>query len=378
MTIGPVQTQFLQIPTPFHLESGDVLQDVTIAYETYGTLNADKSNAVLIFHALTGSQHAAGTNPGVASVGELWTKECVQGWWDNFIGPGKAIDTDQNFVICANYLGSCYGSTGPRSINPETGKPYGSSFPQISAFDVIRSQLYLLKEFEIDCLKAVIGGSLGGMLALLMAIRCPDLVRIVMPIATGVETTALQRILNFEQIVAIRTDPKFQNGDYYDSESPKEGLALARMISHKTFVSLNVLEGRARQEILTDERIGQFYSLSHPIESYMLYQGYKFAERFDANSYLRIMDLWQRYSLGEIGPELFRACADQKYLIFSIDSDVCFYPEEQMVIVQALENGNMDVTYITVHSDKGHDSFLLEPELYAPYMQFVLNREASD
>lgn len=376
MTIGQVQTQFLEIPQPFHLESGEVLPHVTIAYETYGTLNPSRSNAVLVFHALTGSQHAAGTNPAVEGVGDLWTQECVLGWWDDFIGPGKAIDTDQYFVICANYLGSCYGSTGPRSINPETGKAYGSSFPQISAFDVIRSQLYLLKQLQIDCLKAVVGGSLGGMIATLMAIRCPDLVRIVIPMATGIETTALQRILNFEQIMAIRTDPKFQRGDYYEGDPPKEGLALARMISHKTFVSLKVLEGRARNEIITDDRIGQFYSLSHPIESYMLYQGYKFAERFDANSYLRIMDMWQRYSLGQIGPELFQLCHHQKYLIFSIDSDVCFYPEEQMAIVRALEAGNMDVKYITVHSDKGHDSFLLEPELYAPYIQFMLNSEA--
>ncbi|MBE9032533.1 homoserine O-acetyltransferase [filamentous cyanobacterium LEGE 11480] len=375
MTIGPVQTQFLQIPTPFHLESGEVLNDVTIAYETYGILNADASNAILVFHALTGSHHAAGINTAVSGVEPLWTKECIQGWWDDFIGPGKAIDTDQHFVICANYLGSCYGSTGPRSINPKTGKAYGSSFPQISAFDVIRSQKHLLRHFKIDCLRAVVGGSLGGMMAMMMAIRCPEMVKTVIPLATGVETTALQRILNFEQIVAIRNDPNFLNGDYYEHEPPREGLALARMIAHKTFVSLKVMEGRARQEIITDERIGQFYSLSHPIESYMLYQGCKFAERFDANSYLRIMALWQHYSLGQIGPDLFRACKDQKYLIFSIDSDVCFYPEEQRSIVQALEASKIDVKYITVHSDKGHDSFLLEPELYAPYIHFVLNSE---
>jgi homoserine O-acetyltransferase/O-succinyltransferase len=372
MSIGPVETQFLTIATPFPLESGAVLHGVTIAYETYGTLNADASNAVLVFHALTGSQHAAGINPAVAGV-PLWTDECVLGWWDDFIGPGKAIDTNSLFVICANYLGSCYGSTGPRSINPQTGKIYGGSFPSISGLDIIRCQLYLLKHLKIRCLKAAIGGSLGGMMAMLMAIHCPELVQIVMPIATGAETTPLQRIHNFEQIMAIRNDPQFQGGDYYEGSYPREGLALARMIAHKTFVSLKVLQNRARQEILTDQRIGEFYTLSHPIESYMLYQGYKFAERFDANSYLRIMDMWQRYSLGPIGGDLFRLCRHQKYLIFSVDSDVCFYPEEQMAIVQALEAGNIDVTYITVHSDKGHDSFLLEPELYAPYVQFVLS-----
>ncbi|MFM2430251.1 MAG: hypothetical protein RLZZ511_1464 [Cyanobacteriota bacterium] len=371
MTIGSVETQFFTIPVPFPFECGVVLDEVVLAYETYGTLNADHSNAILLFHALTGSQHAAGQNPAVAGVA-LWTKDCVMGWWDEFIGPGKAIDTDEHFVICANYLGSCYGSTGPRSVNPQTGELYGGDFPSVSALDVIQSQLHLLKYLGIDCLKAVIGGSLGGMMAMLLAQRFPAMVRTVMLLATGKETTALQRILNFEQIMAIRNDPLYQGGNYQTDAAPKEGLALARMVSHKTFVSLKVLENRARREIAGDTRMGEFYALSHPIESYMLYQGYKFAARFDANSYLRIIDMWQRYQLEPMDARQIRACGHQRYLIFSIDSDVCFYPDEQMTIVKELEAGKIDVTYITVHSDKGHDSFLLEPELYAPYMRFML------
>ena len=371
MTIGPVETQFFTFPHAFELHYGDVLEQLTLAYETYGTLNENADNAVLVFHALTGSQHAAGYNPSVPGVEDLWTKECHGGWWDNFIGPGLAIDTDRYFVICANYLGSCYGSTGPRSINPNTGKPYGGSFPQIRAWDVVHSQLKLLDYLKIDRLHAVIGGSLGGMLSILLATRCPDRVKYVIPLATGAETTVLQRILNFEQIIAIRNDPNFNNGDFYEGDPPNQGVTLARIVAHKTFVSLNVLEKRARQDIEIKEKIGNFYKLSHPIESYMLYQGQKFAQRFDANSYLRILDFWQNYSLSS-DTWAFASCQAQEYLIFSIDSDVCFYPEEQMSIVGALEKAGVPVTYITVHSTKGHDSFLLEPELYAPYIRFVL------
>ncbi|MEO0397553.1 MAG: homoserine O-acetyltransferase [Cyanobacteria bacterium P01_A01_bin.137] len=372
MSIGSVQTQFFHLDHAFPLESGESFDSITLAYETYGTLNGDASNAILVFHALTGSQHAAGLNKSVPGVDPLWTSESFVGWWDTFIGPGKALDTERYFVICANYLGGCYGSTGPCSTNPLTGKPYGSQFPQVSAWDVIRSQLSLLDALGIDCLHAAIGGSLGGMLSILLATRCPHRVKNVLPIATGLETTVLHRVHNFEQILAIHNDPNFQGGDYYEGMPPKDGLLLARIISHKTFVSLAVMEKRARQEITVKQPIDQFYKLSNPIESYMFHQGKKFAERFDANSYLRIMDMWQRFNLNAQQPDLFANCAHQQYLIFSVDSDVCFYPEEQKIIVKALEAAQMNVKHITVHSDKGHDSFLLEPDLYAPYIHFVL------
>jgi len=376
MTIGPVNTKFFHFTQPFKLDSGETLDAITLAYETYGELNADGSNAILLFHALTGSHHAAGVNKSVPGVEPLWTDECIMGWWDDFIGPGKALDTDIYCVICINYLGSCYGSTGPRSIDPKTQQPFGSNFPKISAGDVVRSQLRLLEHLGIRCLYAAVGGSLGGMLAMLLATRFPERVKTVMPIASGFQTTVLQRVQNFEQIVAIQNDPNFRNGDYYDGPHPKTGIILARMISHKTFVSLSVLEKRARREVTQQQIDGQQYELSTPIESYMFYQGKKFAERFDANSYLRIMDLWQRYSLEAVTPDIFRECQHQQYLIFSVDSDVCFYPEEQFAIVRALEGAGVPVKYITVHSNKGHDSFLLEPELYEPYIRFVLNNAA--
>ena len=375
MSIGSVTTHFFDLTAtgPFHLVSGEKLETAAIAYETYGKLNEDATNAILLFHALTGSQHAAGFNPQVSGVDRLWTEECMTGWWDTFIGPGKPLDTERFFIICANYLGSCYGSTGPMSTNPHTGQIYGHTFPRVDALDIVQSQLQLLDHLGIEQLHAVVGGSLGGMLALLLATRFPQRVRKVITMATGIEVTVLQRIHNFEQIMAIRNDLNFNDGDYYASALPKEGLALARMISHKTFVSLGVLEGRARQQIASHELIGQFYALSDPIESYMLHQGIKFAERFDANSYLRLMDMWQHFSLGNLTPESLAPCQHQQHLVFSIDSDVCYYPEEQLAIVQLLKAADINVKYITVHSDKGHDSFLLETELYAPYIQFLLD-----
>ena len=373
MSIGSVSTQFFHLNEPFLVESGASFRELTLAYETYGQLNAEASNAILVFHALTGSQHAAGTNLSVPGVERFWNEECVLGWWDAFIGPGKALDTERYFVICVNYLGGCYGSTGPSSPNPLTGKPYGSEFPQVSAWDVVRSQLKLLDSLGIHCLHAAVGGSMGGMLSILLATRCPHRVNKVLPLATGLETTVLQRVHNFEQILAIYNDPRFKGGDYYDGEPPKAGLLLARIISHKTFVSLDVMEKRAKQEITLEWPKEQTYKLSNPIESYMFYQGKKFTERFDANSYLRIMNMWQRFSLDTQQPDIFKDCAHQQYLVFTIDSDVCFYPREQEVIVEALEAAQMDVKHITVHSDKGHDSFLLEPDLYAPYIHFILD-----
>ena len=378
MSIGSVTTQFFDLTGtgPFDLVSGEQLESAAIAYETYGTLNADASNAILLFHALTGSQHAAGFNPQVSGVEDLWTEDCQTGWWDAFIGPGQTLDTDRFFIICANYLGSCYGSTGPTSTNPRTGEIYGNTFPRIDALDVVRSQLQLLDHLGIEQLRAVVGGSLGGMLTLLLATRFPQRVKTVITMATGIEVTVLQRIHNFEQIMAIRNDPHFNDGNYYHAPTqPREGLALARIISHKTFVSLGVLEGRARQQIASYELVGQFYALSDVVESYMLHQGQKFAERFDANSYLRVMDMWQHFSLGDLSPDSLVSCQHQQHLVFSVDSDVCYYPEEQLAIVQLLKAADIDVKYITVHSDKGHDSFLLETELYAPYIQFLLESE---
>ena len=364
---------------PFVFSTGERLPGITVAYETYGKLNASKSNAILLFHALSGSQHAAGVNTSVEGVGERWTEDCHHGWWDLFIGPDKALDTKRYFIICANYLGGCYGSSGPLSINPETGKPYGRDFPAVRTCDVVASQLALLDSLGIEKLHAVIGASVGGLLAVNLATLHPERVKLVVPVATGCRTTVLTRLTLFEQVLAIENDPHFNGGDYNDTNTPEYGLALARMISHKTFVHLDAIERRARQDLKQGGDTLSWYRVQHNVESYMLHQGKKFVKRFDANTYLRIADMWLRFDpLRDAGVDSYEAlfarsrAAGQHYLIFSIDSDFCFYPEEQAEMVGYLEKAGVSNMHITVHSDKGHDSFLLEPQLYTPHLAYTL------
>lgn len=373
------QTKFFEGADQFDLHDGSSLPAITIAYETWGELNADGSNAVLLFHALSGSHHAAGHNPVIPGTGDLWQPELHEGWWENTIGSGKAIDTDQLFVICPNYLGGCYGSTGPASVNPETGRPWGASFPSICAADQVNAAALLLDSLGINKLHALVGPSVGGLIALTFATRLPKRVRTVIDIAAGFSTTVLNKLILFEQILAIENDSNFNGGDYYDAKPPFYGLALARMISHKTFVHLDSFENRARQDVIQPDDVLAWYRVQDQFQSYMLHQGKKFVRRFDANTYLRIIDLWSRFDALSEGdaktPEdLFAPCreAGQKWLVFSIDSDFCFYPEEQAELVRHLEATGVSVMHITVHSDKGHDSFLLEPELYTPHISWAL------
>jgi homoserine O-acetyltransferase len=374
-----IETQFCQIAQPFELSDGSVLPGLCIAYETWGTLNAEKSNAILLYHALSGSHHAAGLNLRIPGVEAFWQPEMHDGWWEEMIGPGKALDTNEFCIICANYLGGCYGTTGPSSLCPETGKPWGAAFPHVSAADQVKVSALLLDALGIDVLHAVIGPSVGGLLALTFATRYPDRVKRVASIAAGFKTTVLNRLILFEQILAIENDPNFNGGDYYDGLPPLYGLALARMISHKTFVHLDAIERRARQDIVQDNDTLSWYRVRDQFQSYMLHQGKKFVRRFDANTYLRIIDMWSRYDAvaeGDAGSPrelLDRAAAvGQRWLVFSIDSDFCFYPEEQADLTLHLERADIQATQITVHSDKGHDSFLLEPHLYTPHISWLM------
>ena len=374
-----VETQFATLfepPNEMTLESGESLGPITIAYETYGELAPAADNAVLVFHALSGSQHAAGYNPDVPGC-PYWTEDIHVGWWDGFIGPGRALDTNKFFVIAANYLGGCYGSTGPSSVNPATGKPYGGSFPRITMSDIVDSQLALLDHLGIKKLLAATGSSIGGMLSMDLAVRFPGRVAAVIPVGSGPKPSMLKKMLNFEQIYAIEEDANFNHGDYYDGPLPKKGLILARMISHKTFVSLDLIQQRARQHIIQEENDLDGYKMQHQIESYFLHQGKKFFSRFDANTHLRVLGAMQAFDLAEQygAGQLFQAlapCADQHWLIFTIDSDVCFYPEEQMQLSEALKQNGIEYQHLTVHSDKGHDAFLLEPELFRPHIHFLL------
>ena len=372
-----VTTQFFDHPHPFTLRGGDVLPGFRLAYETHGTLNAQGTNAVLLFHALTGSHHVAGYTDSVEGAEGLWNEECRVGWWDEFVGPGLALDTNRFFVICANYIGGCYGSTGPATLNPQTGVPWGRRFPRIKIADIVETQALLLDHLGIETLHAAVGNSVGGLLSLTLAILYPDRVKTVVPVASSVRTTALQRITTLEQIYAIENDPNFRGGDYYDGPKPDAGLALARMISHKTFISLRTLEARASDELRLPEDHFSWYRVEHPVESYMLHQGRKFVQRFDANTYLRILEAWQRWDLlSETGVSSLETaltrCQHQNYLVFSISTDVCFYPEQQARLVDVLKGAGLNCIHITVHSDKGHDSFLLEPELFTPHLSYML------
>jgi homoserine O-acetyltransferase len=357
---------------------GSHLGGLHLAYETYGHLNARGDNAVLVFHAMTGSQHAAGWNEDVPEAEGLWNEECRLGWWNEFIGPGRALDPDKWFVICANYLGGCYGSSGPPSINPETGSPYGPDFPRVEVPDIVDSQMRLLGHLGVRKLRAAIGASIGGLMVLDLVCRYPDFVELAVPIASGSQVTPLQHLLNFEQILAIEGDSDFAGGRYYGTPGPRRGLALARMIAHKTFISLSALDRRARREIKQPGEHFGTYELSSAHESYLLHQGTKFLQRFDANSYLRIVETWQRFDLCRSTglPTLLDAlqrCRHIPFLLFTISSDVCFYPEEQDHLEVQLRLAGGEVARIIVPSDKGHDSFLLEPQLYEEPLRRALD-----
>ena len=378
--VGRVETRFLTFGSeadPFVFDSGATLPQITLAYEIYGELNEARDNAILLFHALTGSHHAAGYNPHVPGTDGRWTEQVHVGWWDAYIGSRRSLNTDRFAVICANWVGHCYGSTGPASIDPVTGKRFGGSFPRVSAGDTVRAHFRLLDELGIDRLHAVVGGSVGGMMCLDVATRYPHRVRFVVPIAAGLRATALHIIHDFEQINAIYNDPNFKGGDYYEGPPPDAGLALARMIGHKTFVSLEQMEARARGEVApeADERVRL------PLESYMWHQGQKFVRRFDANAYLRTMWAWQDFDLyaeasrkGTSMSEMLSG-GEHEYLVFSIDSDVCYYREEQEELTEELKAAGVPFDWITVHSEKGHDAFLLEPRLFEPHLRYHLESE---
>ncbi|MES2707357.1 MAG: homoserine O-acetyltransferase [Verrucomicrobiota bacterium] len=376
---SPVENHFYHHPGPFTFRSGQMLPGFTLAYEMWGEINADASNVILLFHALSGSQHASGYNPAVSETDARWTEDLHHGWWSDFIGPGKALDTNKYCVICANFIGGCYGSSGPASLNPATGKPWGSSFPHVSVSDIVRTQMLLLDSLGVSTLHAAIGPSIGGLCALALSTLFPERVRLIVQIASGCQTTVLNRLFLFEQILAIENDPNFNGGDFYEGAPPLYGLALARMVSHKTFVHLDEIETRARGEVKQPGEGLAWYRLRDNIESYMLHQGKKFVTRFDANTYLRICEAWSSFDPVKEGQalswtELLAPVRknNHQFLVFSIDSDFCFYPEEQSALVRHLREAEVNVMHITVHSLKGHDSFLLEPLLYTPHLAYAL------
>ncbi len=354
----------------FTFHCGETLPDIQLAYETYGTLNEDKSNAILLFHALTGSHHAHGYNDNLPEAGTFWQPENHQGWWDRMIGPGKPLDTERFFIICANYLGSCYGSSGPTQTAPD-GEPWGSRFPLTDGNDQARAQIQLLDHFGIDRF-AIVAPSLGGMLALTLAALYPERVRSMVIIGAAHRPAINHKLEFFEQVLAIELDPAYHAGRYPLSDPPNRGLALARIISHKLFVYQDGLEKRARKGICDSKGMLTWYQPSRNTESYMLHQGTKFAKRFDANAYIRIVNLWAGYDLPAFTgmadtDEVFRLYARHniRFLLFSIDTDYCFTADAIEEFHQELTRNGVSSVHTRIQSEKGHDSFLLEPDLYA-------------
>jgi len=355
-SVGIVETQyftFAEPPNELHLECGRKLGPITLAYETYGRLNEDKSNAILIVHALTLDAHVAGKNH---------PDDPKPGWWDNAVGPGKAFDTNKYFVICSNVIGGCKGSTGPSSINPETGRPYGLDFPMVTILDMVHAQKQLIDHLGIKQLMCVAGGSMGGMQVLQWTVSYPEMVRLAMPIATTARLSAQAIAFDAVGRHAIMSDPNWNNGDYYGRSIPSSGLAIARMIGHITYmsdVSMHQKFGRGLQD--KSEPDYDFVT-EFQVESYLNYRGESFVNRFDPNSYLYITKAMDYFDLALPSGELRKELAGVKaaFLVVSFSSDWLFPPYMSKEIVSALRRNNIDVSYAEIQSDYGHDAFLVE------------------
>lgn len=337
------------------LESGQSLGPITLAYETYGNLNSTKDNAILVLHALSGDAHAAGYHAET---------DAKPGWWDMMIGPGKAFDTDRFFIICSNVIGGCMGSTGPANINPATGEPYAMDFPIITIGDMVRAQHLLMEYFGIDKWYAVAGGSMGGMQALQWATAYPDQVERCLPIATTHRLSAQSIAFNAVGRTAIMNDPYWHEGRYYGGEVPGNGLAVARMIGHITYLSEQSMHDKFGRSLRHAEEYTWGFEPEFSVETYLSYQGDSFVKRFDANSYLYITKAMDYFDLGAQAGSLAQAMEGVKarFLVISYSSDWLFPTVQSREIVRALRLNNIDVSFMEVNSPYGHDAFLLEAE----------------
>lgn len=353
-SVGIVQTKFFELEGELALESGETIGQVTLAYEAYGRLDTDKSNAILVFHPLSGDAHAAGHHSG---------HDKKPGWWDVMIGPGKGIDTNKYFVLCINFIGGCRGSTGPCSVNPATKKPYGTTFPAISVGDIVAAQKRLVDNLGIKQLLAVVGGSIGGMAALKWAVEFPKSTKLVIPIATALKQSAQNIAFHATGRSAIVSDQNWNGGDYYGSAAPAAGLAVARRVSHITYLSESSLEEKFGRQLRREYNAHFSPSPEFEVESYLQYQGDAFVERFDANSYLYITKAIDYFDLTKGGARCLKDAfqrADAKFLVISFRSDWLYPTSESRKIVAALRNSGRDVSFFEIGSKCGHDSFLLE------------------
>jgi len=366
-SVGLVETQYFTFAEPGNemvLESGAKLGPITLAYETYGTLGPDGRNAILICHALSGDAHAAGRHSD---------QDRKPGWWDAMIGPGKAFDTNKYFVVCSNVLGGCMGSTGPSATNPATGKPYGLDFPIITVADMVRAQRELVAFLGIQELLSVAGGSMGGMQTLEWATRYPDFVRSAMVIASTHLSGAQQIAFDAVGRNAIQADPSFDNGQYYEGEPPTQGLGIARMLAHITYLSdesmrakfgrrLKIQQG---ENLLDTDQFRYEFDSEFAVETYLDYQGKQFVNRFDANTYLYVTKAMDYFDISSRFGSLDGAMAEikSKTLVLAFSSDWLYPPYQSEQIVYALSRNEKDVTYCNIHSAYGHDAFLLEVDV---------------
>ncbi len=370
-SIGLVETHTFTFAenAPFQLESGAALQPVTLAYETYGQLNAERSNAILTLHALSGGAHAAGYHT---------LNDEKPGWWDDSIGPGKAFDTDRFFVICINVLGSCYGSSGPLSIDPATNEPYGLHFPVVTIGDMVRAQIKLIDHLGIDQLLCVTGGSMGGMQALEWAAHYPERIKAAIPLATTARHSPM--LIAFSEVgrQAIYADPAWNGGDYYNQEQkPDAGLAVARMVGHITYLSEQAMHDKFGRRLQVLERYGYEFQTEFAVESYLKYNGNNFTRRFDANSYLYVTKALDYFDLSAPTGSLSAAFASSshiKYLVVSFTSDWLYPTYHSKELVAALTAVGADVTYLDIQSTWGHDAFLLEVDTMTRLLESFLQR----
>jgi homoserine O-acetyltransferase len=371
-SIGIVSAQCASFETPLVFRSGAVLPHYELVYETYGTLNADKSNAILVCHALSGNHHVAG----------YYADDPKNlGWWDTMIGPNKPIDTDKFFVIGLNNLGGCHGSTGPSSIDLQTGRPYGASFPVVTVEDWVESQARLADLLGIKQFAAVLGGSLGGMQAMQWSLSFPERVRHVLVIAAAPHLSAENIAFNDVARNAILTDPDFHGGNFYQhGVVPTRGLRLARMLGHITYLSDDAMADKFGRS-LRSGKLGFTYDIEFEIESYLRYQGDKFAAYFDANTYLlmtKALDYFDPARACDDNLDKAFAAARADFLVLSFTTDWRFSPERSREIVQSLLHNRLNVSYAEIASTHGHDSFLMQQDHYHDVMRTYLNRVAGE
>jgi homoserine O-acetyltransferase len=355
--VGLTETRYLTVVEPpevFRLESGATLSPVTVAYEEYGRPNGERDNVILILHALTGDAHAAGKRS---------PEDRLPGWWDPLIGPDRAFDTNRYWVICSNILGSCYGTTGPASINPATGRPYGMSFPVFTVRDMVRLQRIFLEKLGVKRLFCVAGGSLGGMQALEWLVTFPDWLDSAIPIACPAQVSAQGIAFNLVQRLAITQDPAWQKGEYYPGPGPERGLALARMIgiiTYKSDESWRFKFGRAFSGMIPQDYFR--FDSRFEVENYLFYQGHKLVQRFDANCYLYLTKAMDLHDVGRGYGSWQEALSrvQAKVMVIGISSDILYPPYQQKEIVRALRRQGKDARYVELKSPFGHDAFLIE------------------